>query len=485
MNILGCKGKFPRWFHPAFYILGILLVVQIRGDGYFPFPKSWSQKHLMFVVLAHWVALITMTGLSVFWLVRGTSPRPSFFSFLPVLTFGVIPVVGILGISLMHVLQSKYFSHAGYRADNFMIFTVSVFGLIPIAGYWLFSRFKQRHFPVVFLWCALLSVIILKTIPLNLFPVTALRSDLLPIIHESATSLLRGENPYRYYLLDNGVNTPNVRFPGTILAYIPAVAASVDLRLVTIFIESVIFAILIFRFRQVSLDREDATNIRWDVVIPLICFMMLPYWHYRHELYESPFWLVLLLTLLAFDRGSVVGVSLGLAGMLITHHWGVLFAPYLLIGFLKRKNVKAASVCFLTGVSLAMVAVFMLLKGNVGVFFSHAFGNYGTFTYVEAFYPMSMYLSAWFARFGWIDLLLPLKAVAQIPILYLVWRYGAKTSALAGILALSLILVLMFNPVAWTYQYLQVIFLLIAGWLFRENYAGHLSPQSQVCAQAQ
>jgi len=36
-------------FHPAYYILGILLVIMIRGDGYFPFPKSWPQEKIMFV----------------------------------------------------------------------------------------------------------------------------------------------------------------------------------------------------------------------------------------------------------------------------------------------------------------------------------------------------------------------------------------------------------------------------------------------------
>lgn len=462
-------GGDIRKFHPAFYILGILLVIQIRGDGYFPFSKSWPQERLLLIVLVHWIALVTLVALSVKALLRGGGQEESRSSFLPVMAVGIIPAGSVIGIFMMHILQAGYFSHAGYRGDTMSILTGSFLSLLPIGGYWIYSRLKGHHTPVTFLSCVLLCVIILKCTPLNLFPVTAVRSDLLPIVQEGASSILKGESPYRFYLLDNGVNTPNVRFPGTLLAYLPAVAAGVDLRFVTIALESAIFIILIFRFRQVWKGNDDSGPFG-ELIVILVCFMMFPYWHYRHELYESPFWLALLLTLLAFDRGSVVGVSFGLAGMLITHHWGILFGPYLLIGFFKKKNVKAASACFLAGVFFAMAVVFTLLKGDLRPFFLHAFGTYGTFDYVEAFYPMSMYLSAWFARFGWFDLLLPLKAATQLPILYLIWRYGDKTSALAGILALSLTLVLMFNPVAWTYQYLLVTFLLIVGWLFNENY---------------
>lgn len=55
------------------------------------------------------------------------------------------------------------------------------------------------------------------------YPVTAKRSDMLPIIEAAIRSLFKGENIYHYYLLDNQVSTQIVRFPGIVAAYIPAV----------------------------------------------------------------------------------------------------------------------------------------------------------------------------------------------------------------------------------------------------------------------
>ena len=89
---------------------------------------------------------------------------------------------------------------------------------------------------------------------------------------------------------------------------------------------------------------------------------------------------------------------------------------------------------------------------------------------------MSMYFSHWLVKVNLLKLLLPLKVMAQVPLLYLAWRYGKDTASLAGILALSLTLFLMFNPVAWTYQYLLVVFLLMLGWMFHSFQPASPSP---------
>ena len=47
--------------------------------------------------------------------------------------------------------------------------------------------------------------------------------------------------------------------------------------------------------------------------------------------------------------------------------------------------------------------------------------------------------------FEWLFLV---KVLAQIPVLYMAYNFGRSVHALAGILAISLTLVLMFNPVA-------------------------------------
>ena len=325
---------------------------------------------------------------------------------------------------------------------------------------------NKKTFHVGIFGCALVSVLILKSIPLNLFPATAKRSDLLPILKEAGLALYNGVDPYKYYLLDNGASTPNVRFPGLILAYLPAVIAGKDLLCLTLFFETVIFIILISKVRPMLNDRTCLPGDSWQIVIPIICFMMFPYWHFRHELYESPFWLIMILTLFAFDKGYNVLFSLGLASLAITHQWGLLFVPLMLIGFYKKYGFRTAIFCFLRVVLVCLMVFAIFLKGNYNNFFHHTFGIYDVGVPVI---PTSMFLSLWFAKFHLEELLIPLKLATLIPVIYLTFRYGHATSALAGIMALSLTLILMFNTIAWTYQYLLVVFLLITGWLFREG----------------
>ena len=113
-------------------------------------------------------------------------------------------------------------------------------------GYWCYVLIKKRFFPALFLMGVLLSSIILKFIPLFLFPITAKRSDLLPIVEEAAKSILRGEHIYRYYLLDNNIMTQNVRLFGLVFLFLPAVIFQLDIRLTTIFFEFVMFLTIFF-----------------------------------------------------------------------------------------------------------------------------------------------------------------------------------------------------------------------------------------------
>ena len=111
----------------------------------------------------------------------------------------------------------------------------------------------------------------------------------------------------------------------------------------------------------------------------------------------------------------------------------------------------------------------IFLGGKFEAFYEHTFVTYEGYSPVAGLYPMSMYFSSLLAKAGFFEWLLPTKVIAQIPVLFMAYHYGRSTHALAGILALSLTLALMLNPVAWTYQYLLVVFLLLIGWMFRSG----------------
>ena len=418
------------------------------------------------MVLLHWIVLVALISLSTYWLVIKNKFRASPFPHMHIIAFGLVPVISILIISALHSLQGARFSTVGYLVKDPLIIKTAALSLAPFALYWTRVWRTKEHSTLMFFGCALISVLILKFIPLNLFPVTAKRSDLLPILKEAGLAVYNGESPYKYYMLDNGVSTPNARFPGLILAYFPAAISGKDLRYITLFFETAIFIILISKINSIASDRTGLPGFPWQIIVPVICFMMFPYWHFRHELYESPFWLILFMTLLAFDNGHKIWFSLGLASLTATHQWGLLFVPLMLIGFYKKHGFRIALLCFLPTMLLCSMIFVGFLKGNYSNLFHHTLGIYDVGVPVI---PTSMFLSLWFAKFHLEELLLPLKLATQFPIVYLTFRYGHTASALAGIMALSLTLVLMFNIIAWTYQYLLVVFLLIVGWLFHEG----------------
>ena len=444
-------------------LLGILLVIQVRGDGYFPFPKDWPQDRLMAIVLFHTGVLAALIFSMAYFLITGRRTAPLAVPERLHPTLPVLASVGALGAIVgLHLLQADYFRYAGYRLEIPVMATFFFLALIPLAAYGAYAFRRKAHAPHRFLLSVLASALLIKMIPLALFPVTAQRSDMLPILREGALRLFHGENPYQYALLDNGVLTPNVRLPGLMMAYLPAAVSGVDLRWTTLFFEAATFLLLI-RILKPHWERMDRP---WDAGCALASFLLLPYWHYRHELYEAPFWFLLFLTLLALERGRLWMVALGLGTMMGTHQWGWLFAPLLLAGLSRSRGWKAAGWCAAGALACGGVLLGMGIGSHVSEFQEHVFGTYRRILQ-DGLYPMSMYLTPHVLALGLPGERLPLLWLLHIPVLALARRYGFRTDALCGILALSLTVQLLFNPVAWTYQYLLVVFLLILGLFFQ------------------
>ncbi|MBI3291866.1 MAG: transposase [Elusimicrobia bacterium] len=277
------------------------------------------------------------------------------------------------------------------------------------------------------------SAFVMKGLPLSLFPITAHRSDMLPILKEGALSLLHGDNPYQYYLLDNGARTQNVRLPGLMMAYLPAAVAGVDLRWVTLAFELAIVLMVLFHFRGAFKQGE----VPWEILWAMTGFLLLPYWHYRHELYETPFWSLLLVTLFALARGRGWGFTLGVGAMVGTHQWGWLFAPFLLLSWCRMKGWKAMGWSGLGALVVGGLILAVGIRSHVREFYEHVFGFYIKRFKINELYPMSLYFAPWFIKWNLTRWLFPIQCLLQVPLLALAYRYGRRMSALAGILALS------------------------------------------------
>jgi hypothetical protein len=248
------------------------------------------------------------------------------------------------------------------------------------------------------------------------------------------------------------------------MAYLPAAITGIDLRFVTLLFEMAIFLILIFKIKSYW----KKTNNSWEIIWALTFFIFLPYWHFRHDLYETPFWFLLLITLLALHRGHLWGFTFALGGMIGTHQWGWLFAPFLLISLFRRiKGRKLAVLSCINAIAFGGVILAIGVRSYYSEFYDLVFGYYNRMIQKGDFYPMSMYFTPYFSKLNLTGWLRPVQVLLQIPLLVLAYRYGNRIEAIVGVLAFSLTIMLLFNPVAWTYQYLLVVFLLIMGLYFR------------------
>jgi len=231
-------------------IVAILAVLQLKGDGYFPFPTTWPERRLLAAVLVETLVLVSLVAAVSRSLLgaerrrhrRGRAvppedcapglPRPPRLPRPGHRPLGVAAVAGVTAVagtphlwlpllcmgSLvvaagLHWRHATVFSYVGYNMDARGVATHLSLSLLPILLSLMVAALSHRPRPFLLLGAVALGAFVLRLLPLAYFPLTGDRSDLLPVIKEGALSIWRGETPYRYYLLENGVETQNVRLP--------------------------------------------------------------------------------------------------------------------------------------------------------------------------------------------------------------------------------------------------------------------------------
>lgn len=438
-----------RFFSQSFIAwLGVLVVLMLRGDGRFAMPASWPESITSSVVLFETVTLALFVWLSS----RLASPFSG--NYQP-FTFITLALVLSIMIVALHVLQASYFA-PGYRWDLALAMPSLSLALLALGGasttatVWL--RGNRRWFVFVLLLVAALA---LKTIPIFLFPITALRSDLLPIVEVAGQAWWRDETPYQYFMLDNRVATQVVRLPGLLGLYLPWSVNDLDLRWGTLFWELLLFTwMLVLALRSKS----------WSVLaLGWVALVFFPYWHMRHELYEAPYWVVLALSLEAFRRGSrlVFAAAFGLA--LATHQWSWGFAPFLALGWNGRVGARGA--CLTMGGALVL-GLGLLVWGTRGewlAFHEHVFGYFSSRIERGETHAWSLYFFPLLESAGIASLAPWIQGGLTMILLYSQRNALSNISVLCSSLALVLTGWLLFNPVAWTYQYLLVAWLIWLG----------------------
>jgi hypothetical protein len=441
----------PQWA-PSALLAVFFFNLLVRGDGYFPFSRSVEPHLFSFVVLLQTLILIVCTMWTASVLI-GTGTPVGRFGMSDRTQF-VLAVSSIALIGVLQLLNARRFAELGYAGRPVLLVALLLGASLALALLWRKNRF----------YGILLADLILKAYPLICFPITAKRSDMLPVIGEAARSMLAGENIYRTYLLDNGVWTQMVRFPGLVMSYAPATLFHVDPRLMTLAGEVLFFVLLYRRFGRSPLFASGA-----------ILLALSPYWHFRHELYEAPFWVALAVLLLALERRDSVAEVAALSIVVCMHQWGVLFLPFVSL-FLVRLRSRGLAV---TASALAVGALIVAVAsgGDLAAFWQQTVTYYTTtlasWAQQGAFPRTSLYLTPWIAAIGG-------AAAVKLASVILVTAAFAWAclrlrglSQLVGFLALALLGLLLTNTVAWTYQYLLVGALLWIGLMLKaEDEAG-------------
>jgi hypothetical protein len=438
---------FKRWAPNGLLVI-FFLNLFLRGDGYFPFSKTVDPHLFGIVVLFQTLILIASSVWLAVVIIRPGSPVDRIgMSDRAQL---VLVAVSVVLIAALQVLNARRFAEFGYVGRPVLLASLLLCASLALALLWERNRF-----------CGiLLADLVLKLYPLACFPIAAKRSDMLPIIGEAARSMLAGENIYRYYLLDSGVWTQMVRFPGLVMAYAPATLLHLDPRVVTLAIEALFFVLLFRRFGRNPLFSTG-----------MILLALSPYWHFRHELYEAPFWVALAVLLLAIERRDSGAEVVALSIVVCMHQWGLLFLPLIVLVLIRtrswRHGVAVAGLALAVGALVVVVAS----RGDLSSFWQQTIAYYGatlaSWVQQGGFPRTSLYLTPFIASAGGATAVkvVSLGLVAAV----FGWACARLRSPvqLAAFLALALLALLLTNTVAWTYQYLLVGALLWIGLMLK------------------
>src|SRR5262249_41378351 len=192
------------WWLWGLFFLNLLA----RGDGS-SFLRTVDPEILRGIVLIQALILCATGAWLVWYLFGATTSDVSEFGHVRTRTLILASVALIV---ILHLLQARRFADAGYRTSYPVLLLCTGTSLALLAFVWKASP----------LAAILSSALALKLYPIAMFPITAKRLDMLPIIDQALHSFVGGDTIYQSYLLDNGVLTPNVRFPGVVAAYLPA-----------------------------------------------------------------------------------------------------------------------------------------------------------------------------------------------------------------------------------------------------------------------
>nr|ADC36152.1 hypothetical protein [uncultured bacterium 162] len=410
----------------------LLVLVNLVGDGWPGRPTSGTHQ---FFLLPVTVLFIAGTVALLFVRDRGGSV------WSPVRAVRLAFLFELVATGLF-LYECRHFVAQGYRlypAAVAVVLGVALLGLGRVA-------FGRMVGPVWLLGVAVGSYIAGMLLAIASFPLTYLRSDMMPVIQWADTNLLHGVSPYTTMYVGGRVyDFPYL--PGMLVAYLPLVAAHLDMRFGSMLYVAGC-AWLIY-----AMARKDR---RLEVAVLLGLFILCPFLQYRHELYIPPHWFAMVLSFVLMQRrrfgwaAFVFGVGMGI------YQFSWILFPFFLLNGLRRRGWGEVLKLTLIGAAGMLVMVGPFLASASKRIASNTVGQWAGSMHANSD-PMN--LSYWVTYAIHPDKLLRLQAVLMVVIFgycFFRGRCGDVADTLRWMVA-ALTLFILCNVMVDGYFYLMLL----------------------------
>ncbi len=251
-----------------------------------------------------------------------------------------------VSFALLYFYESHHFSRLGYRSQP-RLAAVAFTAALGLLG-WV--AWRRRRAALV-LAAALAVYVGGMILAIANFPLTYLRSDMLPVILWANGALLQGRDPYATVHVGNRIyDFPYL--PGMILASTPFAALGLDLRWGSVAYVLAVAGLIVWAARP---------EARLPVAALTALLVLCPFLQYRHELYLAPHWFSLVLALVLLQRGRVLWAAAAFGVSMAIYQFSWILFPFFLLYVLRRSGwgrvVQAIALAALS--ALAMVGPFL------------------------------------------------------------------------------------------------------------------------------
>jgi hypothetical protein len=280
--------------------------------------------------------------------------------------------------------------------------------------------------------------------------------DMLQLVRDAAGRLLEGKSPYATYEMPWPL--PLTYLPVTLLAYLPAEAAGIDVRWVNVLADLALAAVVV---RAAATARAPGRAIADDPVwLLLAAWFLLPSAVEWSRYTTAPVtWVALAIAVAAVTAGHrLAPVALGVA--LATTPLAVVLAPLVVLAWRTRHGLGAAL--------LRLGAAALVAAAFIVPFAAWAPGPFveGTVLWFNDLdrYPRQKWVGArtWREYTGFAGLfwehglerwLKPLQATAVVACVAAYFRRGGRLAALPAAAVATFLVFMVWNPVIWPYYY--------------------------------